>query len=124
MDPIERARCAFSTSPSGVDDAALVERIQRAYRSSCESFTPAKTFDQSQWSTINQAKAAAHEILFQGSLEEAATLLRFPSQSNFFYGFDVCGPTTPSLFGQQSSSSNRKQPYICPHCSGLVEFWG
>lgn len=75
-----------ASSSSLPDDEGLVARITTAYRAAYETDVGDKA---SFWLTeFARMKQADHEVLRDGDLAAAATLLRNPAQTQLFFGFD------------------------------------
>lgn len=76
---------AVTPEPPGFDDHALVRRIMAAYRFATGAHAP----DASGWSvSMVSLKADAHAALLGEDVAAAADLLRHPTGSLLYYGFD------------------------------------
>jgi hypothetical protein len=74
-------------------DTALAARIVTAYRKAAQTDVGDKTNIWLEYFAAHNAET--HRILAEGTVEEVGVLLRDPSTSDFFYGFD--GPTATDV---------------------------
>lgn len=78
------------------DDRRIVERCVSAYRAAGEAGD--KEYPTGIWAYIYGRQTSNHQILMHGSTEDATKILRYPAESNLFYGFDhICPEFTAAL---------------------------
>jgi SAM-dependent methyltransferase len=82
----ENVREAMAPAPGAVDDLPLVQRVVAAYRlAAAEDLKTGASMWTDFFKTMH---GAIHRTFLEGSLEDAAAVLRDPSRNNLFYGFD------------------------------------
>jgi hypothetical protein len=102
------------TDATSVDDTALVQRVVGAYRHGLQLNGLATSVWQA---FFDERHATSHEIFSSGSLEAAGAILRDPSTSDLFWGFDShCA----SILNTRGSTSNFAEARMC--LNGLARF--
>lgn len=78
------------------DDIALIKRLLKAYQASASD---QEKRGNSMWQLFfNQRHLPIHQIFKNGSFEAAAAILRDPSSSDLFYGFDSLASSIQPFF--------------------------
>jgi hypothetical protein len=101
-------------SAISADDTSLVQRVVRAYRHGLQLNERAT----SMWEAFfDERHRSSHEIFASGSFEDAGAILRDPTTSDLFWGFDGhCA----SILKMRGGSYDRAEARVC--LDGLVTF--
>lgn len=108
------------------NDFSLVQRVVDAYRTATNEFQASA----GGWDTaLFNVKRKVHDALMGGSLDEAAAVLRDPSSSTFFWGFDAiasspAGEPEPHelVLLRLNRNVNWQELYAFWLCDALVSF--